>query len=509
VDSSGNVANSRERRQRDDITQLLQLDGSLSKETATSRKHQLLRICALTVVVVLAMTIGFTANDQASKSGFPVRPLPTGVETIMPAGPVQTAWGFPPAQDVAVGPAGSIGIKDGAFTVGGQETFLLLFSYFGALRDAVFHPDWLINIFNAAAAAPYSFDGVRVFPTWWNDPPASGACGYPGAWDPTSIFVVNPDGTAALNLGPLPPGAQPIPPEAQIPGGYHPSVAGRLQFLLDQAYEKGLVVDLSFAPETVERMWNPDENLETVRLPRFRSALFSLASALKTLSYPGRGSIPPQTGYYHAFLDVANESNCCDNLRCKPPLHRDNQARIAYLLNQGVRAGDPARIATASTAGGEAQENWTQYTQGQTANLVAYHEPRIPYAGYEWWFMTYYRIAGYPGLYVGYRDLTTLPIYLDEEEKHFYCRIGSHPWDPLDCQESSCDQNAYLPSPGCEDNYSGQEFLTSALGAKQAGAAAWTWHTRKLFRFASDYPPPGLSYVEQYVVSNLRQYVGQ
>lgn len=60
-----------------------------------SRRHGTARVGALTVIVVLAMTIGYRATDQAAKSGFPPIPLPKGVQTVTPTGMMVSASGFP------------------------------------------------------------------------------------------------------------------------------------------------------------------------------------------------------------------------------------------------------------------------------------------------------------------------------------------------------------------------------------------------------------------------------
>ena len=406
-----------------------------------------------------------------------------------------TPQGFPDPGEIFSTPPGALGIQNGVFTVGGTKRFLLLASYFGGLRDAVLHPDWVVSILSSAAT--YHFNGVRIFATWWADPPATDLCGPSGVHDPFPLIK----GNGTVNFDPLPAGTPPIPAGVyQPPGGYSNSVAGRFQFLLDQAWEKGLIVDVSFGPETVAGLWPPDEPRH-INMSRYSGALSQLASAMRTATYHGNGPIPAQTGYKHAFFDIANESNYGEpDRRCKPKF---TEQEIATLL-ASMRGGDPGRLGTASTTEGEPPDNWA-ITDQMTADLVAYHEPRAPLvfppsnpcAGADPWYqMTFYRTVGYaPCGYRGYRDpqLTndTIPIYFGEEELHYYV------------PESSCTPYSLHPPPGCQNNYTDARFMQSAIGAKNAGAAAYTWHTSKLFRFFSNYAP-GLTNVENIVVGNFR-----
>ena len=390
----------------------------------------------------------------------------------------QSSAGFPLLAGTARGPTGTLAIQQGAFTVDGQKKFLLFLSYFGALRDALWNPQHLVDIFNSARL--YGFDGVRVLPNWWRDTPDLEAC---TNQDPNPLML----GNGWINTAPIA-GLPAIPAGAGSPKGYDNSVAGRFLFLLDVAWEKGLVVDVSFAPEPVDGLdrWNaPDRK---ANLAEYREGLKQVALALRTLTYPGNGTIAAQTGYPHAFFDLANEFNYGKG--CKPAFSESEILSLA----KGVKEGDPKRLVTASIAGSLEPDAAWEIVNDAGLDIIAYHEPRESIRGNAWGTMADTWLAGdAAGDRKGWRQLTrdAVPILFQEPERHRYL------------PESSCDQNAPRPSGHCTDNYTEEQFLIAIRTAKQSGAAGWTFHTQRLFRFASDYAP-GLSTVETGVLNRVR-----
>lgn len=63
--------------------------------------------------------------------------------------------GFPAVGGDVWGAPGTLSINNGVFALNGVRKFLMFGSYFGGLRDAILHPDWLIvNFDNAKPAIP-------------------------------------------------------------------------------------------------------------------------------------------------------------------------------------------------------------------------------------------------------------------------------------------------------------------------------------------------------------------
>lgn len=302
----------------------------------------------------------------------------------------------------AFSPPGTVSVVNGVFALNGSRRFLLFVSYFGGLRDAVLHPDWLIG--NLDAAKQLGFDGIRVFPNWWWN--LDGTC------NPVDAYpLVKGDGS--FNFDPLV-GVPAIPPSwlYQPPGGSSNSVAGRLQFLLDVAWEKGLVVELALAGETSatagQRLW--DGNNPVPSTQKYRNALKNLAAGLSTLQFFGDSSVsppsPPQTGYRHVIFDVWNEANigipaypwCKPVLPGRTPSNAGlpldtNQPSIANFAS-AVKEGDPLRLVTGSLAGDILSPNAATYWANSNISYAGHHDPRSVLAGFQWWQATRYTSMG-------------------------------------------------------------------------------------------------------------------
>lgn len=100
--------------------------------------------------------------------------------------------------------------------------------------------------------------------------------------------------------------------------------------------------------------------------------------------------------------------------------------------------------------------------------------------------------------YLGWRQLSiegvgepvggvdAFPVFFSEPERHRF--VPTRPG-------VECYQGAYFPSADCANNYETSMFIYAVAQAKSRGAAAWTFHTEKLFRLGSDYTQ-GMSQVE-------------
>ena len=210
-----------------------------------------------------------------------------------------------------------------------------------------------------------------------------------------------------------------------------PDRLARLRTVLDRARAHGLLVDLTFAAEPVEglsalaagpdrRVCPPAGFTNTVRWRPYAEAVGRVAEAL-------RGP-----DYRHVFFDLQNEAG-----------HRLNGARPAdlALLVDEVRRADPDRLLSVSMFDPDAARQARLVARLNLACLNFHDWPRGP----GWGARTASQV----------RKFRTA---LD--------RIGLH----LPIYAGEPDADAYGGGPAV--------FETSLNGARSAGAAAWTFHTR-------------------------------
>lgn len=275
-----------------------------------------------------------------------------------------------------------LGIQGDRFTIDNRPAFLTLVSYFDALdaTDDVLREDF-------AYFQQHGIQGVRIFPNWW-DCTAFTNCRTPS---PRTLM----DSTGALRPGPL----------------------ERLHRVLDLAARHRLIVDLSFARETVQ-----DEGR------RLSGAGYEAGLVEVTRVLAGRAP--------HVLFDLQNEIE----------IHglgdaRDTAAEVARVRAR-LREVDPARLVTASTGSLDLSKRLAS-----SLDLLAYHDPRHR----DWWSRTAGEVAAL-------RAMTPRPIYFQE---------------PIAYQIAEA-------RPGRDDTELAH-FLDARRAAREAGAAAWLFHTRKGF----------------------------
>jgi hypothetical protein len=290
-----------------------------------------------------------------------------------------------------------LGVSGTHFTVNGKPRFLILVSDFDALDTPQIDRDF-------EYLAP-RVDGVRIFATWWDFGP--GRC--PLRFSPSAVIGVDGSGKGVVR----------------------PDRLARLQTVLDSARAHGLVVDLSFAADTVEGMSSltagpdggvckPSGSAARVNWPEYGKAIAAVATALKAPRYS------------HAFFDLQNEWG-----------HPVNGAKEADLLGvvRTVRAADPDRILTISSFEPDAAKHAGSVERLHLSALNFHDFPR----GRGWGSRTATQVASFR------RELAArgimVPIYDGEPDPSGYGK-------------------------GLE------EFETSLMGARRSGAAAWTFHTR-------------------------------
>jgi hypothetical protein len=308
--------------------------------------------------------------------------------------------------------AQTLGVAGERFTVDGRPRFLLFVSYFDGLRATGLESD--LDFIRH----DLGFDGIRVFANWWVYDRDATPC--PAAADDT---LFDADGRVRGD-GPRPTGP-----------------LARLLHLLREAGRRGLVVDLSFARETVPGGMTVE----------------AYARALRRTAFLLRGQ-------RHVLFDLQNE--------------RDLQRPGMYLSPVEVRRligavkdaahGDPARLVVASTTGsspplvGDSLDD-PAGTVGfvRTAGLdaTAFHDPRGP--GWE---------GRVPGVVANLRRAGK-PVYLQEPTRW---RVGD---------TSACGRPETPDADGVAEH-----FRTALRGARAAGVAAWTFHTQRGFALGSGRP---------------------
>jgi hypothetical protein len=281
-----------------------------------------------------------------------------------------------------------LGIDGARFTIDGAPRFLLVVSYFDALRasDATLEADfaWLRR---------HGIDGVRIFPNWWRCAAVRQCGGHAG--DDTLM--------------------------AASDGALRPAAMARLKAVLAAAGRHRLIVDLSFARETVR-------DAQERELPASAYA-DALAAAVRAL-----GAVP------HVMIDLQNEVY---QNRLFAEGAADDAPRVAGLAR---RVDGGARIVFVSTNVPEAERYTYCGVDGCPLDVLAVHDAREP----NWHDRT-------PAVV---RDLVALG--------------ARHGPRPVYLQEPQAWQDERAPDRV-------ERFLDAAARARRAGAAAWTFHTRSAF----------------------------
>jgi hypothetical protein len=304
-----------------------------------------------------------------------------------------------------------LGVAGERFTVDGQPRFLTVLSYFDALRAASLTSD--LDFIRR----DLGFDAVRVFPNWWRYDREARPC--PAAQDDTLFDVegrVRGDGQPAT--GPL----------------------ARLHTVLRETAARGLVVDLSFARETVPG---------GMSVEAYQRALQRTAFLLRD--------------YRHVLFDLQNERDLD-----RPAMHlTPAQVRALRDAVKDPARGDPRRLVVASTTGSSppivgADDNaagTVGFVKTTGLDAAAFHDPRGP--GWE---------TRVPGVV---RELRRAgkPVYLQEPSRW---RVG--------------DTNVCGRPESADSDGDAGHFRTALQHARDAGAAAWTFHTQRTFALGPGKP---------------------
>jgi hypothetical protein len=283
-------------------------------------------------------------------------------------------------------------IQGDHFTVNGSPQFLVFASYFDGLRSNDVAGD--LEFFRTRV------HGVRVFATWWNYGADLNTCPSTKATD--SIF----DGE----------------------GNIRESVWGRFTNLLDTAGAKGLIVDLSFARETVSAPTpgNPDADMTEANFVKGIKAVATLLAGTRR----------------HVYFDLQNEWQ-----------NHITPAKIAEAAAE-VRAADPGRKITASN-----YQSTSSFLGAPPVDFFAAREDRF---SPNWYSNDMNTLLNGPDGNSGFRQYG-VPVHMQEG--------GSF-------TTMACNGTLTTPSTAAERN----RWKEAAANAKRYGAAAWTFHTRSGFQ---------------------------
>jgi len=281
-----------------------------------------------------------------------------------------------------------LAISKDRFVVDGQERFLVLVSYFDAMRAST---DTLEVDFQFLRE--HGVDGIRIFPNWW---------------DFRSKIAFGND---TLMDGK----ANPRPERMKV-----------LKDVLDRAARYAMIVDVSFAYETVE-------GVSDLRADQVGTGQGALPKNQVHIDDYERGLVAVTKElkpYENLFFDIQNEYN----------------GRITHLsddevrrLTAAIKRADPKRLVTASLANEIGPEEVSQRSNEVAVDIVGWHESRNP-----WHFDTMDQLV------LRAIGKTAKPIYMGEP--------------------------ALLKDGLTVDN-----FIAAITKSKAGGAAAWCFHTQNGF----------------------------
>ena len=245
--------------------------------------------------------------------------------------------------------------------------------------------------------------------------------------------------------------------------GLRPERLARLQEVLRVARRSGLVVDLTFASEPVR---GSSRLTDTVNKegracpePGFRNVVEWKAVA------PAFGETAAALAadeFDHVFFDLQNEAGHDMNMAGDDDLAQ---------LVRAVRATDPKRLLTVSSDSRDADEQANR-VRALGLSLLTFHGRR----GEGWGKRTAGDVRAFREALA--RAGTPVPVYVGEP-------------DPLD------------------HGHGDREFRESVTGARQAGAAAWTLHTRAGFQLDDQTLGERLDPVTRQVLDALPRWLGR
>jgi len=323
-------------------------------------------------------------------------------------------------------------IDEEMFTVNGTPQFLVFVSYFDAMDVSAtnLHSDF-------AYLRSKGVDGIRIFANWWDvqqDP-----------WDFPDQMTYAPDTLIAAN------------------GTLRSASLTKFRAVLDIAKQEGLLVDVTFSPNTVKDCISG--TCDSLSFTEYRTAIVSVATNLAAAG----------SAYKHVLFDLANEYSHNKLIGTNTAL---TDSQILSIRN-GVKGADPHRIVTASLGHprgantvAAAETGATKETEAKV-DVIAWHENRTEVT-HNFWDLVDDAIFAIQGVN------PDLPIYLQEPERY---RQNNQAW---------------LTKAG---------FGADVRGAYVNGAAAWCFHNGGSFRMDGSKLQTKLQPEEKAFLTCLNSYV--
>lgn len=216
-------------------------------------------------------------------------------------------------------------------------------------------------------------------------------------------------------------------------GSIRPSALDRLAAVLDAAGAAGLVVDLTFGRDTVCALAPlPGDNCPDASRMSIGAYLSAVPAAVSILANQS-------ARFPHVIIDLQNERNLSGR-----PFQFLPDVNVHQLTDAIRAAGGPISQKLAASAATPSTDEVAGSVSAGGLDIADWHDPRDP----NWFALTEGRVA----------DLRTK-----------LAAIG--PARPIHMQE---------PQRWQDDRNAGH-FNTAVQGAKHAGAASWTFHTRTSF----------------------------
>ncbi len=312
-----------------------------------------------------------------------------------------------------------------------QDKFLIFISYFDAM-DAGAHVDTDFDYIKNTLHV----DGVRIFPNWWD------------------FSCTNPHNLPCYSASTL-----------MASTSLRSGKLTTLQNVLASARSHGLLVDLSFARETVCDTTGSTITTcpsgQTLSKDHYTTLMTQVLNALNSSAYD------------HVFVDLQNEFDNTDPDTTNTDETQQLTPADVGALVAALRPTIGPRFLTASATSLTSYANTASLVQNQGLDISAFHDPR----GSGWQTATSSVVTQLRNAFTS-SGWALRPVYLQEPT----------PWE---------DDVATDPA--------NNDFVTAVKNAKTSGAAAWTFFTRASFVLTGSTAfSSRLTSIEAQTIANLR-----
>lgn len=234
-----------------------------------------------------------------------------------------------------------LGTNGGAFTVNGEQRFLVFVSYFDALDTGSFQRVGDATTWgDFQRLRDHGVDGIRIFANWW------GMTEWNSQYHYAQDTLVKDDGTLRSTR------------------------INKFLQVLDDAKAYGLVVDVVFSAENVKycasTCYKTTGSTGTLTRAEHSNSIQAVASLLA-----GYG-----TRFRHVMFDIHNEGNHVGPSDGDLATSATDYSRVLAIRN-AVKAIDPLRVVTFSTSSAWSASTAANFAEGANLDGSNWHGPRI------------------------------------------------------------------------------------------------------------------------------------